>query len=121
MYTEKVMKHFRNPKNMGSIRDADAVGEAGNPVCGDIMKIYLKVKDNKIKEIKFETLGCPAAIATTSVLTTLAKGKTLGEAKKISWKDTADSLGGLPPVKMHCSNLATEALKAAIENYSKKH
>lgn len=105
---------------MGSIKDADAVGEAGNKICGDIMKIYLKVKDNKIKEIKFETLGCPAAIATTSVLTTLAKGKTLGEAKKISWKDIADSLGGLPPVKMHCSSLATEALKAAIEDYKKR-
>jgi nitrogen fixation NifU-like protein len=120
MYTEKVMKHFRNPKNMGSIKDADAVGEAGNPVCGDIMKIYLKIKDNKIKEIKFETLGCPAAIATTSVLTTLAKGKTLGEAKRISWKDIVGSLGGLPPVKMHCSSLATEALKAAIEDYKKR-
>jgi len=121
MYTEKVMKHFRNPRNMGSIENADAVGEAGNPICGDIMKIYLKVKDNRIKEIKFETLGCPAAIATTSILTTLVKGKTLREAKKVSWKEIADSLGGLPPVKMHCSSLATEALKAAIDNYSKKH
>ena len=121
MYTEKVMKHFRNPKNMGSIKNDDAVGEAGNPICGDIMKIYLKVSGDKIKDIKFETLGCPAAIATTSVLTTLVKGKTLQEAKKVSWKDIVTSLGGLPPVKMHCSSLATEALKAAIDNYSKKH
>jgi nitrogen fixation NifU-like protein len=120
MYTEKVMKHFRNPRNMGSIKNADAVGEAGNPICGDIMKIYLKISGDKIKEIKFETLGCPAAIATTSVLTTLVKGKTLEKAKKISWKEIADSLGGLPPVKMHCSSLATEALKAAIENYKKR-
>jgi nitrogen fixation NifU-like protein len=120
MYTEKVMKHFRNPKNMGSIKNADAVGRAGNPICGDVMKIYLKVKDNKIKDIKFETLGCPAAIATTSVLTTLVKGKTLQEAKKISWKKIVKSLGGLPPIKLHCANLATEALNNAIENYLNK-
>ncbi|MEM2874396.1 MAG: iron-sulfur cluster assembly scaffold protein [Candidatus Nanoarchaeia archaeon] len=117
MYTKKVMEHFRNPKNMGNIKNADAIGTAGNPICGDVMKLYLKIKDGKIKDIKFETMGCAAAIATTSVLTTLVKGKTIDFAKKVTKQDIVDALGGLPPVKMHCSNLATEALKAALNAY----
>ncbi|MEM3880631.1 MAG: Fe-S cluster assembly scaffold protein NifU [Candidatus Bathyarchaeia archaeon] len=120
MYSEKVMEHFRNPRNMGEIQDADGVGTVGNPVCGDMMTIYIKVKDNRIDDIKFKTFGCGAAIATSSMITELAKGKTLEEALKITRKDVADALEGLPPVKMHCSNLAADALKAAIENYYKK-
>ncbi|MEM3551646.1 MAG: Fe-S cluster assembly scaffold protein NifU [Candidatus Bathyarchaeia archaeon] len=120
MYSEKVMEHFRNPRNMGEIQDADGVGTVGNPVCGDMMTIYIKVKDNRIDDIKFKTFGCGAAIATSSMITELAKGKTLEEALKITRKDVADALEGLPPIKMHCSNLAADALKAAIENYYKK-
>jgi nitrogen fixation NifU-like protein len=120
MYTEKVMEHFRNPHNMGEIPDADGVGTVGNPVCGDLMTIYIKVKDNKIEDIKFKTFGCGAAIATSSMITELAKGKTLEEAMKISRGDVADNLGGLPPVKMHCSNLAADGLHAAIQDYLKK-
>ena len=120
MYSEKVMEHFRNPRNMGEIPDADGVGTVGNPVCGDMMTIYIKVKDNRIEEIKFKTFGCGAAVATSSMITELAKGKTLEEALKITRKDVADALEGLPPVKMHCSNLAADALKAAIEDYYKK-
>ncbi|MEM0488704.1 MAG: Fe-S cluster assembly scaffold protein NifU [Candidatus Bathyarchaeia archaeon] len=120
MYSEKVMEHFRNPRNMGEIQDADGVGTVGNPVCGDMMTIYIKVKDNRIDDIKFKTFGCGAAIATSSMITELAKGKTLEEALKITRKDVADALEGLPPVKMHCSNLAADALKAAIEDYYKK-
>ncbi len=120
MYTEKVMEHFRNPHNMGEIPDADGVGTVGNPVCGDLMTIYIKVKENKIADIKFKTFGCGAAIATSSMITELARGKTLEEAKKISRGDVADSLGGLPPIKMHCSNLAADGLHAAIEDYLKK-
>lgn len=120
MYSEKVMEHFRNPRNMGEIKDADGVGTVGNPVCGDMMTIYIKVKDNRIEDIKFKTFGCGAAIATSSMITELAKGKALEEALKITRKDVADSLEGLPPVKMHCSNLAADALKAAIEDYYKK-
>ena len=105
-YTDKVCEYFRNPKNMGRIENADGVGTAGNPVCGDVMKIYIKVKDNTIDDIKFETFGCGAAIATSSVVTEIAKGKTLEEAEKISNKQVVDFLGGLPPVKMHCSLLA---------------
>jgi nitrogen fixation NifU-like protein len=120
MYTEKVMEHFRNPRNMGEIQDADGVGTVGNPVCGDMMTIYIKVKDNRIEDIKFKTFGCGAAIATSSMITELAKGKTLEEALKITRKDVADALEGLPPIKMHCSNLAADALKAAIEDYYKK-
>ena len=121
MYTEKVMEHFRNPHNMGEIPDADGVGTVGNPVCGDLMTIYIKVKDNRLVDIKFKTFGCGAAIATSSMTTDLAKGKTLEEAMKLSRADVADSLGGLPPVKMHCSNLAADALHAAIKDYYKKH
>lgn len=121
MYTEKVMDHFRNPRNMGEIPDADGVGTVGNPVCGDLMTIYIKVKDNRIEAVKFKTFGCGAAVATSSMVTEIAKGKTLEEAMKITRASVADSLGGLPPVKMHCSNLAADALHAAIEDYYKKH
>ena len=120
MYSEKVLDHFRNPRNVGEIEDADGVGSVGNPVCGDVMSIYIKVKDDKIDEIKFKTFGCGAAIATTSMTTELAKGKTLDEAMTITRQDVADELGGLPPVKMHCSNLAADALHEAIENYRGK-
>jgi len=120
MYTEKVLEHFRNPHNMGEIPDADGVGTVGNPVCGDLMTIYIKVKDNVIEDIKFKTFGCGAAIATSSMITELAKGKTLDEAMKITRGDVADSLGGLPPIKMHCSNLAADGLHAAIQDYLKK-
>jgi nitrogen fixation NifU-like protein len=120
MYTEKVMEHFRNPRNMGEIPDADGVGTVGNPVCGDLMTIYIKVKDNHLQDIKFKTFGCGSAIATSSMITELAKGKTLEEGMKITRADVADSLGGLPPVKMHCSNLAADALHAAIEDYYKR-
>jgi nitrogen fixation NifU-like protein len=114
------MEHFKNPRNMGEIPDADGVGTVGNPVCGDLMTIYIKVKDNRLVDIKFKTFGCGAAIATTSMTTELAMGKTLEEAIKITRGDVADSLGGLPPVKMHCSNLASDALRAAIEDYYKR-
>jgi len=120
MYTEKVLEHFKNPRNMGEIPDADGVGTVGNPVCGDLMTIYIKVKDNRIEDIKFKTFGCGAAIATSSMITELAKGKTLDEAMKITRGDVADSLGGLPPIKMHCSNLAADGLHAAIQDYLKK-
>ena len=120
MYSEKVLDHFRNPRNVGEIEDPDGVGTVGNPVCGDVMSIYIKVNDDKISDIKFKTFGCGAAIATTSMTTELAKGKTLDEALEITRQDVADELGGLPPVKMHCSNLAADALHKAIEDYRKK-
>jgi len=120
MYSEKVMQHFKKPQNMGEIQDADGVGSVGNPTCGDLMTMYIKVKDNRIEDVKFKTYGCGAAIATSSMTTELAKGKTIDEAMKISRASVADSLGGLPPVKMHCSNLAADALHAAIEDYQKK-
>jgi nitrogen fixation NifU-like protein len=120
MYSEKVMEHFQNPRNVGEIEDADGVGEIGNPVCGDIMKLYIKVNDNRITEAKFKTFGCGAAIATSSMVTELVKGKTLEEAEKISRDTVAQALGGLPPVKMHCSNLAADALHRAIEDYRKR-
>ena len=120
MYTEKVMEHFRNPRNMGEIPDADGIGTVGNPVCGDLMTIYIKVKDGRLEDIKFKTFGCGSAIATSSMITELAKGKTLEEGMKITRANVADSLGGLPPVKMHCSNLAADALHAAIEDYFKR-
>jgi len=120
MYSDKVLDHFRNPRNMGEISDADGVGTVGNPVCGDLMNIYIKVKDEKIADIKFKTFGCGAAVATSSMITELAKGKTLEEAMKITRADVAESLDGLPPVKMHCSNLAADGLRAAIEDYRKK-
>jgi len=120
MYTEKVMDHFKNPRNMGEIPDPDGIGTVGNPVCGDLMTIYIKVKDNRLEDIKFKTFGCGAAIATSSMITELAKGKTLEEGLKISRGDVADNLGGLPPIKMHCSNLAADGLHAAIQDYLKK-
>lgn len=120
MYSEKVMEHFRNPRNVGEIPDADGVGTVGNPVCGDMMTIYIKVKDNRILDVKFKTFGCGAAVATSSMITELAKNKTLAEAMKISRQDVAESLGGLPPIKMHCSNLAADALHEAIKDYQKK-
>jgi nitrogen fixation NifU-like protein len=120
MYSNKVMEHFKNPRNMGEISNADGVGTVGNPVCGDLMTMYIKVKDNRIADIKFKTYGCGAAIATSSMTTELAKGKTLEEAMKITRASVAESLGGLPKVKMHCSNLAADALHAAIDDYRQK-
>jgi nitrogen fixation NifU-like protein len=117
MYSELVMEHFRNPRNMGSIEDPDGVGEVGNPQCGDMMRITIKVKDNVLDDIKFQTLGCGAAVATSSMITEMAKGKKIDEALEITNKAVAEALGGLPPAKMHCSNLAADGLKAAIENY----
>ena len=119
-YSEQVMDHFRNPRNVGEIKDADGVGKVGNPVCGDIMELYIKVKDNIIEDVKFKTFGCGAAIATSSMVTEMVKGKTIDEALKISNKAVADALGGLPAIKMHCSVLAEEALKSAIDNYKSK-
>ncbi len=120
MYNENVLDHFRNPRNMGEIPDADGVGTVGNPVCGDMMTIYLRVQDDRIVDIKFKTFGCGAAIATSSMMTELAKGKTLDAALQITRADVAEGLGGLPPIKMHCSNLAAEGLHEAIKDYRKK-
>ncbi len=120
MYSEKVMDHFMNPRNVGEIPDADGVGTVGNPVCGDLMTVYVKIKGNRLEDVKFKTFGCGAAIATSSMTTELAKGKTIEEALKITRADVADSLGGLPSIKMHCSNLAADALHAAINDYLKK-
>ena len=119
-YSEKVMEHFRNPKNVGTIENPDGIGHVGNPVCGDIMELYIKVKDNRIVDAKFKTFGCGAAIATSSMVTELVKGKSVDEALAISNKAVAEALGGLPPIKMHCSVLAEEALKSAIADYLKK-
>ena len=119
-YSEKVLDHFRNPRNVGTIEDADGYGKVGNPVCGDLMEIYIKVEDDIIKDIKFKTFGCGSAIATSSMVTELAKGMHIDEAMKITRKDVADELDGLPPKKMHCSNLAADALHAAIKNYKNK-
>jgi len=120
VYSDKVMEHFANPRNVGEIVDADGIGKVGNPQCGDVMWLYIKVKDRIITDIKFKTFGCGAAIATSSMITELARGKTIEEAKKISRSDVADELGGLPAVKMHCSNLAADALKEAIKDYEAK-
>lgn len=124
MYSERVMDHFFQPRNVGEIEDADGVGVAGNPICGDVMRITIKVdhEDETIKDIKFKTFGCGAAIATSSMVTEMVKGKdlTLEEAMKITNKTVAEALDGLPPIKMHCSNLAADALHAAIEDYLKK-
>ena len=117
VYTEKVMDHFENPRNVGEIENADGVGTVGNATCGDIMKIYIKVEDEKIVEAKFKTFGCGAAIATSSMATEMVVGKTIEEALAITREQVADALGGLPPVKMHCSNLAADALHAAIKEY----
>ena len=120
MYSKEVMEHFMHPRNVGEMPDADGVGEVGNPVCGDIMWIYIKVADDRIADIKFKTLGCAAAIATSSKVTELAKGRTLDSALSMSNKEIVDSLGGLPPVKVHCSLLAVDGLKEAIYDYYKK-
>lgn len=120
MYSEKVMEHFTNPRNVGEIEDASGIGNVGNPVCGDIMKVFIKVENNVIVDIKFKTFGCGAAIATSSMVTEMAKGKTIEEALKISRKDVAEALDGLPPQKMHCSNLAADALHDAIKDYKSK-
>jgi nitrogen fixation NifU-like protein len=119
-YNEQVMEHFKSPKNMGQMQDADGVGEVGNPACGDVMTVYIKVRDGRIADIKFQTFGCVAAVATSSMVTELAKGKTLDEAMKITRADVAEKLGGLPPIKLHCSNLAAEALHAAVKDYRTK-
>ncbi len=119
-YSDKVMEHFKNPHNVGQIENPDGVGKVGNPVCGDLMEIQIRVKDDKLEEVKFRTFGCGAAVATSSMVTDMAIGKTLDEALKITRADVADELGGLPPVKMHCSNLAADALHAAIEDYRSK-
>jgi nitrogen fixation NifU-like protein len=120
MYNETVMEHFTNPRNVGEIEDADGVGEVGSPQCGDIMKIFLKVEDNIIKDIKFKTFGCASAIASSSIMTEMVKGRTLEEALALTNKDVVDALGGLPPAKVHCSVLAEQAIRAAIEDYRAK-
>jgi len=120
-YTEMVKDHFFNPRNVGEIKDADGVGTVGNPTCGDVMTIYIKVKDEIIIDIKFKTFGCAAAVATSSILTEMAKGKMLDDALKITRDDVANELGGLPAIKFHCSNLAADALREAIKDYRKKN
>lgn len=119
-YSDKVMDHFTNPRNVGEIPDANGVGTVGNPICGDVMKMYIKIDADVIVDAKFKTFGCGAAIATSSMVTEMVKGKTVDEALKISNKAVAEALGGLPPVKMHCSVLAEEALKSAIADYYRK-
>lgn len=121
MYTEKVMDHFSAPRNVGEIENADGVGEVGNAHCGDIMKIYLKIDNDVITDVKFKTFGCGAAIATSSIATEMIKGKTVDEALQLTNKAVVEALDGLPPAKLHCSVLAEEAVKAAIEDYKKKH
>ena len=120
MYSDKLIEEFRNPKNMGKMENPDGVGKVGNPTCGDVMYLYIKVNDDRIVDIKFETFGCAAAIGTSSIITEMAKGLTLDEASKITKQDVADEVDGLPPIKMHCSVLAADALKLAIEDYRKK-
>lgn len=121
MYSEKVMDHFRNPRNVGEIPNADGVGEVGNPKCGDIMKMYLKIEDGVIVDVKFNTFGCGSAIASSSMATEMVKGKTIEEALSVTNKAVAEALDGLPPVKMHCSVLAEQAIKSALLDYSKKN
>ena len=121
MYSEKVMDHFMNPRNVGEVDNPDGVGEEGNPTCGDAMKITIKVEDGIIKDIKFKTFGCGAAIAVSSMVTEMAKGKTIDEALKITKESVANELEGLPPQKMHCSNLGADALHKAIQDYKDKH
>lgn len=120
MYSEKVIAAFMNPKNVGAMENPDGVGEVGNPRCGDVMKIYLRVKDGRIEDIRFETFGCAAAIATSSMATEMVKGRTIEEALKLTNKDVAEALGGLPPEKVHCSLLAEEGIHAAVEDYRRR-
>ena len=120
LYSEKVMDHFENPRNVGEIEDADGVGTVGNPKCGDIMKMYLKIEDDIITDVKFKTFGCGAAVATSSMATELVKGKTVSEALELTNQAVIEALDGLPPVKIHCSVLAEEAIKAALDDYYKK-
>jgi nitrogen fixation NifU-like protein len=120
-YSAKVMDHFMNPRNVGEIDNADGIGEVGNPACGDMMRLYLKVEDGKIVEAKFRTFGCGAAIASSSMLTEMIKGKTLDEARAITNQHVADALDGLPPVKIHCSVMAEQAVKSALDDYAKKN
>jgi nitrogen fixation NifU-like protein len=120
IYSEKVMEHFMNPRNVGEIENPDGIGEVGNPVCGDVMTFYIKVKDNRLEDVKFKTFGCGAAIAVSSMVSEMAIGKTLDEAKRITPKLVADELDGLPKNKFHCSNLGAQALNKAIDNYKKK-
>ena len=121
MYNEKVINEFRNPLNMGEMDDANAVGTVGNATCGDIMKIYMKIEDNIIKDVSFQTFGCTAAIATSSIATSMIKGKTVDEALKLTNAEVVEKLGGLPPQKLHCSVLAEEAIKAAVNDYLQKY
>ena len=121
LYSEKVMDHFRNPRNVGIIEDADGIGEVGNAKCGDIMKMYLKIEDNVIQDVKFETFGCASAIASSSMATELIKGQPVSEALQLTNKAVAEALDGLPDYKMHCSVLAEEAIRSAIEDYENKH
>ena len=121
MYSEKVMEHFEHPRNVGKIEEPDGIGKQGNPVCGDVMELTIKVKNDTIDDIKFRTFGCCAAIATSSMVTELVKGKTLEEAERISKQTVAEALDGLPPAKMHCSNLAADALQDAIRDYRERH
>lgn len=120
IYSEKVMEHFQNPRNVGTIKDADGIGKVGSPICGDVMAFYIKVKDNRIEDVKFQTFGCGAAIAVSSMVSEMAKGKTIEEAMKITNMDVAEELGGLPKKKLHCSNLGADALHEAIKNYKQR-
>jgi len=119
-YSEKVMEHFTHPRNVGEIADASGVGTVGNPICGDVMKMYLKIENNIIVDVKFKTFGCGAALATSSMVTEMVKGKSIDDALKVTNKAVAEALGGLPPVKMHCSVLAEEALRSALKDYYQK-
>ena len=119
-YSKKLMKHFKNPKFVKKLKNPDAIGEVGNLRCGDIMKLEIKISDNKIKDLGFQTFGCPAAVASSDVVCELAKGKTLEQAKKLTKEDIIKKLGGMPPIKIHCSVLGIQALKKAIKNYQKK-
>lgn len=120
-YSAKVMDHFMNPRNVGEIEDPSGVGEVGNPACGDMMRLYLKIEDGRVVDAKFRTFGCGAAIASSSMLTEMIKGKTIAEAREITNRHVADALDGLPPVKIHCSVMAEEAVKSALDDYAKKH
>ena len=120
-YSEKVMDHFMNPRNVGEIESADGVGEVGNPACGDMMRLYLKIEEGRVRDAKFRTFGCGAAIASSSMLTEMIKGKTVEEARAITNQHVAEALDGLPAVKIHCSVMAEQAVKSALDDYAKKH